>query len=784
MPDDAVTQNAPSAAPANKRKKVEKRSAAHLEDTSNGDEEGPACNSCRKRKTKCSRDQPCSQCTRMNLECNYDESRERSGVKTGVIEALNQRLTMLEHMFLGQGLLFEPLFKQAVGPNSPSAVSVQNRAKALKQYYHAVADSSSPSQSGHDLHPHPVAASASSQSKSTVSGALASSTNGSLLPPLDLLGDLVELYFQNVHPWIPVLHVTSFREKFGDANERKRLTTVLQAITSVCLRFDQLSGLTQEEKTEWSLKCKNAVMLAGMDRFSVVNLQAMVIVSFDIIGSGRGPSSWSIVGSMTRTVEQLQLSVEAEDATSEQNANAFMIRRMKFLQCSSSWLEVEERRRVFWCVFLMDRFCSVATGWNNSLTSADVRRRLPCEGTIWQRGNPVTTPWFGIVDRPVPSQQVLTPSSERQGANDEEVDSIGGFAFCIEATENLNLVTKFFLQQTIKFDDPRNVEMWLLKFKELDLRLVRWRTFLPPKWRNACALNQDGIMDPNLTLAHMTHNTAVIQLHQAVAYPDTQWHDHHAKIPSDFSAETCIAAVGEISLIASQFLAQSNVITNPQFSFCIFIAGRVLLAHARFHSLPLDSTLDDLINSLNEMARRWPGPIKGPGQMPQTLPAQFAKRLEKTKYAILSGERSEGPQTSKSLDIRQAVYSDHFDNSGAEARESEEADADGSHQSPDLQNLYSQQPPFLADPGFYSPDSISLAFPPLPAALENPYSFQVNNAAQPVLASARTPTATTMGHHLPHGQNQLPSASSDCTNDIWNLSGGTGLSQNVCPLFQ
>lgn len=63
---------------------------------------------------------------------------------------------------------------------------------------------------------------------------------------------------------------------------------------------------------------------------------------------------------MTRTVEQLRLSVEEED--SRHRNGEYLIRRMIFLREAENWVETEERRRVFWNVFLMDRFCSIATG--------------------------------------------------------------------------------------------------------------------------------------------------------------------------------------------------------------------------------------------------------------------------------------------------------------------------------------------------------------------------------------------------------------------------------------
>lgn len=73
------------------------------------DADGPACHSCRKRRAKCSREQPCRQCVKLNTDCMYDEKRQRPGMHTGAIEALNQRLTTLEQIFLGSALLLRPL---------------------------------------------------------------------------------------------------------------------------------------------------------------------------------------------------------------------------------------------------------------------------------------------------------------------------------------------------------------------------------------------------------------------------------------------------------------------------------------------------------------------------------------------------------------------------------------------------------------------------------------------------------------------------------------------------
>ena len=177
------------------------------------------------------------------------------------------------------------------------------------------------------------------------------------------------------------------------------------------------------------------------------------------------------MGAMTRTVEQLQLSVEDEEQPQRARQATILIKRMAFLQPCKDWCELEERRRVFWNVFLMDRFCSAATGCNLSITSADVKRRLPCEGALWEEGEPLSTstPYFGVSDKSNNSSSALP--SLRQATADQT--SLGGFAYCIEATESLSLVTSFFLHQAVDMGKVRDAQMWMLRFKQLDLRIMQ-----------------------------------------------------------------------------------------------------------------------------------------------------------------------------------------------------------------------------------------------------------------------------------------------------------------------
>ena len=142
-------------------------------------------------------------------------------------------------------------------------------------------------------------------------------------------------------------------------------------------------------------------------------------------------------------------------------------------------------------VGVKSQLASAATNscrWNTSLTSEDVRRRLPSDGKIWARGERAITPYFGIwnksaakIGNPISHCQEprspLSPDSMATNRNDtspaSESSNVGAFAYRIEATESLSQLISYFLRQPINFLNRQEVGSWLTRFKELDLRLVQ-----------------------------------------------------------------------------------------------------------------------------------------------------------------------------------------------------------------------------------------------------------------------------------------------------------------------
>ncbi|KAH6886751.1 fungal-specific transcription factor domain-containing protein [Thelonectria olida] len=597
-----------------------------------------ACNCCRKRKLRCSRETPtCEHCRKTGFECVYESKRAKPGMKAGAVENLHRRLGKYRVIYGSSNS------KRSVATQQDAIENLQSEADSggdtIAQQGHTVA--------GHNLllslaqeicklsNKSPQPASSREDSDASRKRRRISSDgshqrvdryNAPSLPDDRILGDVVDAYFAHIHPWIPMIHETRLRRRLRDASEKGNLHLVLQAMILVASRHVPGTDAAQAAMalTEDEEDLRDWVVAKATKSLSVENLQALIIICFNDV---KASQAWPLVGALTRMVEYLQLTVEDDEADRPSFSQPYIS-----LPPSQNWTEEEERRRVFWCVFNLDRFCSVTTGWNTSLTSDDVNRRLPCDGITWRKEDTVSTPYFGIWDKsagrignpivflpahPVPQQTLAdeegrTPSeaatSPAAAASSVDMSTVGAFAYCIEATESLSRVTSYFLQQKVNTRDQKDLSSWLTRFKELDVRLVHWKMLLPKKWKVNIA-QQSSRMDPNLTLAHVTHNTSMILLHQPIAFPPLNW-PFRTRLPSLCSVDTCQAAAVEIATITDHYLkncADTGPLNN-QFAFCVYIAARVLLLYWRYSSTDvLSPEFWLLTQSLEVMSKRWAG---------------------------------------------------------------------------------------------------------------------------------------------------------------------------------
>lgn len=288
------------------------------------------------------------------------------------------------------------------------------------------------------------------------------------LPPYDLLYALVDLYFDHINSWCPILHRRSTLDTFfGPSPLEEADRMVLYAIVATTLRFSSDSRLNEQSRKRYHDSSKQKVLLYGLENSSVKALQALVILALDLVGSSNGPPGWKLLALITRSVVQLGLAVESKSSLIAPLYPSIYTLRAVTLSEPDSWIEDEGRRRLFWMVYLLDRYSTIATAFNFALDDKDIDRKLPCKDEFYIKNQPVVTRQFnGSTDRP------------DYVSNAENVGSFGLYVEILGILSRIHI----FLKRPVDIGSLSDVEEWQATYRKLDSELTSWEFNLPAEY--------------------------------------------------------------------------------------------------------------------------------------------------------------------------------------------------------------------------------------------------------------------------------------------------------------
>lgn len=288
------------------------------------------------------------------------------------------------------------------------------------------------------------------------------------LPPYDLLYALVDLYFEHINSWCPILHRrTTLDTFFGPTPLEEADRMVLYAIVATTLRFSSDIRLNDQNKKRYHDSSKQKVVLYGLENSSVKALQALVILALDLVGSSNGPPGWKLLALITRSVVQLGLAVEAKSSLVNPLYPSIYTLRAVTLSEPDSWIEDESRRRLFWMVYLLDRYSTLATAFNFALDDRDIDRKLPCKDDYFMKNQPVETRRFQC-------------SSDRADYLSHAAN-VGSFGLYVEILGILSRI-HLFLKRPVDIGVLSDVENWQATYRKLDSELTSWEFNLPAEY--------------------------------------------------------------------------------------------------------------------------------------------------------------------------------------------------------------------------------------------------------------------------------------------------------------
>ncbi|KAJ4155734.1 hypothetical protein LMH87_000965 [Akanthomyces muscarius] len=602
-----------------------------------------SCELCKQRKVKCDRGQPsCGWCSRNGATCEYKE-RKKPGLRAGYGKELEQRLDKLEEILVshskilqnfghvtpdegvvgaqninqsltseqdtpgesvhlsrsqdqtwtpkGEGNLF--MAKQSsFTPSSQNAEFAVSQASMVHDGSHhgpvsVMSTASHPGVAAEEYYQH---------SQTNIPHHTGPQGAEQDLPPYDLVYSLVDLYFKNVNTWCPILHrKTTLDVLFGPSTLQEADRILLHAIVATTMRYSTDVRLTDERRRNYHKISKDKVLLYGMENSSVKSLQALVILALDLCGSSNGPPGWNIMALITRSVVQLGLAVESTSSMVSPSFISIYTLRAMVLPEPNDFIEEESRRRLFWMIYLLDRYATIATAFEFALDDREIDRSLPCRDDLWMANRKVETKWFRTFNFPESTPQNSATATEHLGA----------FSYYIEVLGILSKIHKF-LKQPVDIGVADHVERWQLRYKELDNMLTSWKYGLPGEFSNMAKIFQPGSRNLSCTwvMLHATYHTAVIRLHSSAAYPTTR---SPIFTPSYSASQRCLGAVENIAALA-EFASTNGYISRlgPPFAFTVWVSARLLLVHGSTVEHKLSPRIAFFVDTLRALGAFWP----------------------------------------------------------------------------------------------------------------------------------------------------------------------------------
>ncbi|CZT50953.1 related to Zn(II)2Cys6 transcriptional activator [Rhynchosporium secalis] len=585
-----------------------------------------SCVTCQARKVKCDRVRPnCGWCEKNGRQCSYSK-KQRPGPKPGSSQDLADKVFRLENVvqLLSKQLENHICVQKSIetssdashsphgqesstssGPVAPrsSAAEDENRIPWLSQV--TLSEQTLPNQVVRDTTPKyrnetyvraftPVTPLVTPSLSTTVGWP--SETVEPELPPPEQLYVLVDLYFKHINTWVPMLdRLTTFDilSQTWIPNESDRV--LLHAIVLVSLRFSQDPGHTAEVRNMYRIQLKRRVQLFGLEHSNIRTIQSMVLLTVDMLGTSHSPETSNMVALITQSILNFRLGFEVGHSVGASSQAPSTAIRSRLLNPPISWIENEERRRLFWVVYSMDRYTTLGTYSRFAIDEKTARRRLPCRYDLFSEDRHVETRWPRWDD----SHDHVEEDTVQNAAN------LGSYSYHCELLKIMSQ-THEFLEVPLNIDSQHDINNWRSRYSELDQNLSIWLRSLPGEYSEISQFCHSDTKSKisNWIILQTAFVVAVIHLHAPVAYPS----ESSALFrPSYDAMQKCLGAVASLKELTLDVVNTDMLdLLGPGFALAMWIAIRLLLIHASVESHILDSNIFFFMDTLRQLGKYWP----------------------------------------------------------------------------------------------------------------------------------------------------------------------------------
>jgi hypothetical protein len=210
----------------------------------------------------------------------------------------------------------------------------------------------------------------------------------SFILPQNLSFSLIELFFDKIHPWLPMLHRPRFLARYQDRlNSKSHFwedlpvdeALLLYSMFALSARFsssDFFGGVAPIERGTRFLPEAKALyeQARAIVAPTLTYLQGCIALAFYYYTSEPCPQSWILTGVCVRIAYELDLA--DIDADETQNLTP------------EEWVEKEEMRRTWWLVWELDTFGSTVSNRPYTIDRRRMAVMLPVSDEAWSAETP------------------------------------------------------------------------------------------------------------------------------------------------------------------------------------------------------------------------------------------------------------------------------------------------------------------------------------------------------------------------------------------------------------
>ncbi|KAF2649251.1 putative fungal-specific transcription factor [Lophiostoma macrostomum CBS 122681] len=192
-----------------------------------------------------------------------------------------------------------------------------------------------------------------------------------LLGDIETIHETAAVFFRHTHTWMPFISKKRFYEIHLRTSFHTRSDVVL-LLLSLKLLTSLPPTNPRNPRTSLYLAVKQFhLQVETSNAFSILVLQAGILIALYEVGHGIYPAAFLSVGACARYAHALGIKISGQSAAKR----------------VLSLVEVEEKRRVWWAIVILERFVSIGCPGRPLVTvEPTLDDLLPCSDAAWDQG--------------------------------------------------------------------------------------------------------------------------------------------------------------------------------------------------------------------------------------------------------------------------------------------------------------------------------------------------------------------------------------------------------------